>query len=426
MMRLGQTALAALLLTACTPMSDQVGSQISAPGQADEVTDIDALHQSLVVYDSHLDIPAIFHTADYDFGARGSYEEDRTQVDLPRMKEGGLDGGFWVIYTAQGPLTDVAYRAARNQSLMRMTSIRELTAKYHEDLELAFTADDADRIISEGKRVVFQSMENAYPLGEDVSLLETFYIGGLRMVSPAHFRNNQFGDSATDVSAQHDGLSPLGEELVREANRLGLILDGSHVADSTVEDMLELSTTPIILSHSGPKAIYGHPRNVPDELLLRIAEDGGVIQINALGAYLEALEPTPERAAGLAEIAAEFGTDFASMSPETIAQVRAARRALDAVHPAPRSTFEKYLEHVFYTIELVGIDHVGIGADWDGGGGVEGMSDITDLPKVTQALLDAGYDEEDLAKFWGGNMMRLLREVEAAKTAEIGSPNIVN
>ncbi|MDJ0921298.1 MAG: dipeptidase [Henriciella sp.] len=425
-MRLGLSALAAALLAACTPMSDEVGTQISAPNDGASVTDIASLHESFTVYDSHLDIPAIFHTADYDFGDRGSFEEDGTQVDLPRMREGGLDGGFWVIYTAQGPLTEVAYRAARNQALMRMSSIRELAAKYHEDLELAFTADDADRIISEGKIVVFQSMENAYPLGEDVSLLETFYIGGLRMVSPAHFRNNQFGDSATDVSPQYDGLSPLGEELVREANRLGLILDGSHVADTTVEDMLELSTTPIILSHSGPKAIYDHPRNVPDDLLLRIAEDGGVIQVNALGAYLEELTPTPERAAGLAEIAEEYGTDFASMSPETIAKVRAARAELSKQHPAPRSTFEKYMEHVLYTIELVGIDHVGMGADWDGGGGVDGMSDVTYLPIVTEALLEAGYTEDDLVKFWGGNMMRLLREVEAAKTSEIGSPNVVN
>lgn len=425
-MRLGRTALAAVLLTACTPMSDEVGTQISAPNAPGQSTDTETLHQSMMVLDSHLDIPAIFHTADYDFSQRGSFEEDGTQVDLPRMKEGGLDGGFWVIYTAQGPLNEGAYQAARNTALMRQSAIRELAAKYSDDVELAFTADDADRIVSQGKKVVFQSMENAYPLGEDVSLLQAFYIGGLRMVSPAHFRNNQFGDSATDVSPEYDGLSPLGEDLVREANRLGLILDGSHVADSTVEDMIELSTTPIILSHSGPKAIYDHPRNLPDDLLLKIAEDGGVVQVNALGAYLEALEPTPERAAGLAEIAEEFGTDFANMSPDTIAQVRAARDELDKIHPAPRSTFEKYMEHLLYTIELVGIDHVGMGADWDGGGGVDGMSDVTYLPIVTDALLDAGYSEEDIAKFWGGNMMRLMRAVEAAKTSEVGSAMVVN
>ena len=425
-MRFGLAILAAFALCACSSVGEEAGADPAIDRNDDPETGNLAVHERLVVLDSHLDIPLMFHTDEYDFGARGSFEEDGTQVDLPRMKEGGLDGGFWVIFTVQGPLNETAYKAARDNALMRQASIRELAAKYHDDIELAFSADDADRIIEEGKRIVFQSMENAYPLGEDLSLLQTFYIGGLRMVSPAHFANNQFADSATDVSPKFDGLSPLGEELVREANRLGMILDGSHASDAAIEDMIEISTTPIILSHSGPRAIYDHQRNAPDELLQKIADDGGVIQINALGSYLEALEPSPERAAGLAEIAAEFGTDYANMSPETIGKVLAARDALNAEHPAPRSTFEKYMEHVFYTIELVGIDHVGMGADWDGGGGVQGMSDVTDLPKVTSTLLEAGYTEEDLAKFWGGNMMRLMRAAEAARTAELGSPKVVN
>lgn len=269
-------------------------------------------------------------------------------------------------------------------------------------------------------------MENAYPLGEDVSLLETFYIGGLRMVSPAHFRNNQFADSATDISAKYGGLSPLGEDLVREANRLGLILDGSHASDDTVRDMIALSTTPIILSHSGPRAIYDHPRNLPDDLLVEIARDGGVIQVNALGTYLEALEPTPERAAALAALSEQYGSSFFDMDPETQAAFMAARREVDKEFPAPRSTFEKYMEHVLYVMALVGPEHVGMGADWDGGGGVEGMEDVTALPRVTAALLEAGYTPEDIANFWGGNMLRLMREVEAARTADVVSVKSVN
>lgn len=428
MIRLGYVSALLLsgVLTACTePMSDEVGSQISKQEPVD-ASSAASLHQRLMVFDSHLDIPMAFHTEGYTFGVRGSYEENRTQVDLPRMKEGGLDGGFWVIYLPQGPLTETSYQAARDTGLLRQMAIRELAAKYSDDIELAFTADDADRIVGAGKRAVFQSMENSYPLGTDISLLETFYIGGLRMVAPVHFANNQFADSATDIQPTHDGLSPLGEDLVREANRLGLILDGSHAADTAVEDMMALSTTPIILSHSGPKTIYDHPRNLPDELLIKIADDGGVIQVNALGAYLEVLKPSAERAAGLAAIEAEFGTNTVTMDDETRSAYYAARRELAAQHPAPRSTFEKFMEHLLYTLQLVGPDHVGIGADWDGGGGVEGMSDITDLPKVTEALLDAGYTEADLANIWGGNMMRLMRAAEAAKTSQITSPSIVN
>lgn len=417
-------AFPAVLLAACTPASD--GKPVETTATTQTLSATETLHQGLMVLDTHLDTPAYFHTAEYDFSKRGEFETDGTQVDLPRMNEGGLDGGFWVIYTAQGPVDAASYKSARNVALLRQVAIREFAAKYSDEVELAFTADDADRIFGAGKKIVFQSMENAYPLGEDISLLETFYAGGLRMVSPVHFRNNQYADSATDVTAVFGGLSALGEDLVREANRLGLVLDGSHASDETVRDMLVLSTTPIVMSHSGPKGVYDHPRNMPDDLIKAVAEKGGVIQVNALGSYLEQLTASPERVAALAELEASFGGDLSKLTPEQTVSYRAARKELDKVHPAPRSTFEKYMEHLLYTLELVGPDHVGMGADWDGGGGVDGMKDVAALPKVTAALLEAGYSEEDLKKIWGGNVMRVLRAVEAAKSATLTSPATPN
>lgn len=413
-----------LMLAACSP--SDTGADNTAPGAAPARTAADDFHHSLIVLDSHLDTPAYFHTPDYDFSARGDFDVDGTHVDLPRMNEGGLDGGFWVIYTPQGSLDDASYLAARNMAVLRQMSIRELAAKYHEDVELAFTAADAERIFAEGRKIVFQSVENSYPFGTDISMLETFYAGGLRMVAPVHFRNNQFANSATDVSPLHGGLSPLGEDLVREANRLGLILDGSHASDDSVRDMMALSTTPLVLSHSGPQGVYNHPRNLPDDLLIAIAEDGGVIQVNAFGAYLEQLTPSPERRAAIEALQARYGSDTAEMDEETRAAYREAMSEVNRQHPAPRSTFEKFMEHLLYMLELVGPDHVGIGADWDGGGGVDGMKDITDLPKVTAALLDAGYSEEDISKVWSGNLLRLMAEVEAARTASITSPGILN
>lgn len=415
-----------LALVACVPAAPETGSVITPQAALGAEVTPESLHERLMVLDSHLDIPARFHTDDYAFGARQVYAEDGTQVDLPRMVDGGLDGGFFVIYTRQGPLTERGYIEARGQATLRQAAIREVAAKYDE-AELAFTADEVDALVADGKRVVLQSMENAYPLGLDVSMLETFYQGGLRMMGPVHFANNQFADSATDPEGPaYEGLSPLGEDLVREANRLGIILDGSHASDDAVRDMMALSTTPIVLSHSGPKTIYDHPRNVPDELMIAIAEDGGVIQINALGAYLEKLDVSPERAAGLAELAAQFGADYTKMSPEAQTAYVASRRQLDKVHPAPRSSFDKYMEHLLYSLNLIGPDHIGIGADWDGGGGVEGMSDITYLPRVTEALLEAGYTEAELAKIWGGNLVRLMRDAEAARTANVMSPASVN
>lgn len=419
-------ALPAMLLAACTTGPAPEAAPALAETAPPALSPAAELHQRLMVLESHLDTPAYFHSAEYDFSRRGDFDLDGTHVDLPRMNEGGLDGGFWVIFTTQGQLDETSYVAARTIALMRQVAIRELAAKYSDDVELAFTADDADRIHAEGKKIVFQSMENAYPLGEDVSLIEAFYTGGLRMVAPVHFRNNQYADSATDVTQVFGGLSPLGEELVREANRLGLILDGSHASDDTVRDMMALSTTPIILSHSGPKGVYDHPRNLPDDLLKAIADDGGVIQVNAYGGYLEPLVASPERLAAIAQIEAQFGKDTSKLSPEQLLAFRAAREDMDKAFPPPRSTYEKFMEHLIYTLKLVGPDHVGVGADWDGGGGVDGMKDVADLPRVTADLLAAGYTEEDIAKIWGGNMLRLLREVEAAKTSALASPATLN
>ncbi|MHA7901355.1 MAG: dipeptidase [Henriciella sp.] len=427
MMRIGLGGVIAICLAGCAPQMEGAGSEITIQQAPERVlSEADAFHESIAVFDSHLDTPALFHNPEYDFSVRGSFEEDGTHVDLPRMNEGGLDGGFWVIFTRQGPLDEASYAAARTHGLMRQTAIREFAARYHDEVELAFSADDVEAILEAGKKVVFQSMENSYPLGTDVSLLEHFYIGGLRMIAPVHFANNQFADSATDINQIYDGLSPLGEELVREANRLGLVLDGSHASDATVRDMMALSTTPIILSHTGAKAIYDHPRNIDDALLLELADNGGVIQMNIFGGYLEELIPSPERVAALEVLNETYGTNTAEMDPETLAAWNEARTELNRLYPRPRSTYEKFMEHTFHVLELIGPEHVGISGDWDGGGGVDGMSDVSMLQKITRDLLGAGYSKEDVEKIWGGNMMRLVKAAEDARESELVSPDILN
>ena len=378
-----------------------------------------AIHEAMIVFDSHLDTPANFGREDFDLLADNPTQLGRTQVDLPKMERGGLDGGFWVIYTPQGPLDDASLRTARDAGLFRAVEIREAAAKY-DAFELVVTADDAEAAARAGKRVMLVSMENAYPLMRDVTLLETYHRLGLRMLGPVHFRNNQFADSATDITSVHGGLSPLGRELIKEANRLGMIVDGSHAADSAVRDMIALSTTPIILSHTGVKAVYDHPRNIDDDLLHALAESGGVIQINAFGGYLEPLEPSPERAKALAGWTALYGESFADIPDDLREQAIADRRALDAAFPPPRSTFEKFYEHLIYALDEIGPEHVGVGADWDGGGGTDDFEDVSSLPKITERLLADGYSAGDIEKIWSGNMMRLLRAAEAG--AETGQP----
>lgn len=370
-----------------------------------------ALHERILTLDTHLDTPAVVARPGFDILKHNDWKTAFAQVDVPRMKAGGLDGGFWVIYTAQGPRTPEGLNAARDAGLMRAVVIREMLARSPKVFGLALKADDAAKIAAEGKRVVFMSIENSYPLAKDVSLLETFYKLGVRMVGPVHFATNDWADSSTD-KAEWGGLSPLGKQLVAEANRLGMILDQSHASDQVLDQMLELSSAPIIASHSGCKAIYDHPRNLDDDRLKALAAKGGVIQMNAFGAYLKPLPQSPERRAALAKLAAAY-PNLAKRSQAEQEAFRQARVRLDAEFPENRATFDDFMAHLLHAIRLIGVDHVGIGLDWDGGGGVVGLEDASKVWKITQALMAEGYSEEDIAKIWGGNVLRVMREVEA-------------
>ncbi len=373
-----------------------------------------AIHQRLITLDTHLDTPANFARPGWNFAARHDPGRDTAQVDLPRMKQGGLDGGFFAIYTPQGPRTPAGNIAARDAALVRAVEIREMAARLADKVELAFTADDAARIAAKGKVIVYQSIENAYPLSSDISLLGTFQKLGVRMVGAAHFLNNDFADSSTDPKGpEWHGLSPLGRRLVSEANRLGVILDASHSSDDVLDQMLELSKAPIILSHSGCKAIYDNPRNVDDARLRKLAAKGGVIQMNAYGNYLAPIAPNPARDAALKALYEKRGESEAP-SEAQIAAFASERAAIYARFPGSERSFDQFMTHLLHALQLIGPDHVGIGLDWDGGGGVTGLEDVSMIPRITEALLQAGYTEADLAKIWSGNVLRLLRTAEAA------------
>ncbi len=407
---LSSTCVALVALAGCTSTSNAptTSEVLSAPTQSQSAPD--TLHHSMLVLDTHLDTPASFvRVAGFDIAERHDVARDGSQVDLPRMNEGGLDGGFWVIYTPQGELTPEAYATVRDTAIRRSTAIHTMVAANNDEFELATTADDAHRINAAGRKIVFQSIENSYPLGEDLTLMKTFYDMGVRMIGPVHSRNNQFADSSTDANGpMWNGLSPLGKELVKEANRLGMILDGSHASDEALSQMIDLSATPVILSHSGTNDVYDHPRNVPDALLVKLAESGGVIQMNALGRYLADVEPTaPERTAALTALREKWGTPN-TLSADRYSAYLDELEAINAKYPAPNADFENFMEQFLHALKLVGPNHVGMGADWDGGGGVAGLRDISDLPKVTDRLVAAGYTKEDLEKIWAGNLLRLV------------------
>jgi membrane dipeptidase len=372
-----------------------------------------AVHDSLLTLDTHLDTPANFARPGWDIMDRHKIA-DRSQVDYPRMVEGGLKGGFFAIYTPQGPRTPEGDRAARDAAIMRGVEIREMLAKHGDKFELALKADDAPAIMARGKRFVFMSIENSYPLEGDLSLMSAFQAMGVRLIGPVHFRDNDLGDSATDKPEWH-GLSPLGKKFVAEANRLGLVLDASHASDDVLDQMMALSKTPVILSHSGCKAVNDNPRNIDDAQLKALAADGGVIQINSLSAYLI---PTPKNPAREAPMAALMKrAEGGHPTPEQQQALESEYAAIEAKYPEPKATFDDFMKHMLHALKVAGVDHVGVGADMDGGGGVVGMEDIASYPKITAALLKAGYTREDVAKIWGGNVLRVLKAAEAYKAS---------
>jgi len=387
----------AFLLVLAIPASAQQGEDVSAEAQL--------AHERMLVLDTHLDVAARFDDGRWDFSELHRYDWDGSQVDLPRMRAGGLDGGFFVIYTRQGELSPAGYREARDAALVRAAAIHRVIGENRRDMGLALTADDAERLHRDGRRIAFISMENSWPLGEDLSLLTTFHRLGLRMAGPVHSRTNQLADSATG-EARWNGLSPLGREWVAEMNRLGIVIDGSHSSDATFDQMLTLSRVPIILSHSGPKAIFSHPRNLDDGRMRALARSGGVMFMNSI--FLVAHDGSPERDA----LDTRRGR-WAELDPAQRRQLLADTAALNRIRPYTTADFDLFMRAMMHAIAVMGVDHVGLGADWDGGGGVIGMEDISALPRISARLRREGLSDADIAKIMGGNLIRVLRQAQA-------------
>lgn len=383
---------------------------IPASAQSPDVTPEDRLlHERMLVLDTHLDIPGRWDDGRWDFGALHRYGEDGSQTDLPRMEAGGLDGGFFVVYTRQGENTPAGYIAARDSALVRIAAIRRVIGENRDRMGLALTAADAERLHREGKRLAFISMENGWPLGEDLTLLGTFHKLGLRMAGPVHSRTNQLADSATG-EARWNGLSPLGRQWLAEMNRLGIVIDGSHSSDAVFDQMLELSRVPIVLSHSGPKAIFDHRRNLDDARMRRLARAGGVMFMNSI--FLVQHDTSPER-----DALDTRRERWAEMNEAERRRLLADTAALNRQRPYTTADFDLFMRGLLHAISVMGVDHVGLGADWDGGGGVIGMEDVSMLPRITARLRREGYGERDIAKIMGGNLLRVVRQVQEGAAA---------
>lgn len=358
------------------------------------------LHSRMLVLDTHLDTPLHFERAGWSFADRHTLADDMVQLDIPRMKDGHLDGGFFVIYTEQGPLTAKGYADALAFARQRSDLIDRTLARHSDAIAPARTAADAGRLTREGKLIAFKSMENSYPLGEDPTLLQEFYAKGLRMAGPVHSRTNQFADSATG-EARWKGLSPLGKQWVAEMNRLGIVIDASHSSDAAFDQMLALSKYPIILSHSSLRSAHDHPRNLDEARLKALAAKGGAMCISTI--FISDMNMTPARA----ELFGQYER-IGTMTAAEQAELNRKWRELDKSESLWAADFEDYMKMVLRAIEVAGPDHICFGADWDGGGGLNGIEDITALPKVTARLKEAGYSDAEIEKMWSGNVLRIL------------------
>ena len=388
------------------------------------------IHERVITLDTHVDIDPD------DFTAERNYTMDLpTQVNLPKMEAGGLDVAWFIVYVGQGELTDQAYADATASALEKFEAIHRLTRDYApERIGLALTSDDVRSIASEGRKVAMIGIENAYQVGTDLSNIERFWDLGGRYMSLSHNGHSQMSDSNTGEREDewlHDGLSELGEQAVAEMNRLGMMIDVSHPSRDAFMDMIDLSRAPLIASHSSARALNDVSRNLDDEQLRLLAENGGVIQTVAFASYVDQEKAGARREAEqaiLAEVAEEMGFQLLSyrerysLSPEdreaymaeyNVLREEAAPRLAGLDQTAPPVGVADFVDHIDYLVELMGLDHVGISSDFDGGGGVEGWDDASQTFNVTLELVRRGYTEEDIGKLWSGNLLRVMDEVQA-------------
>ena len=369
-----------------------------------------AIHQRTLTLDTHVDINPDNFTKAKSYATRLP-----TQVNLPAMEEGGLDAVFLVVFVGQTQdFTPAGYQKADAAAIAKFDAIHRLVTELAPDrIELATSAADVRRIHAAGKKVALIGVENGYQLGTDLANVERFAKLGARYLSLAHNGHSQLSDSNT---GEHDGvwawhgLSPLGRKVIPELNKWGIMIDVSHPSRESMMQTVALSRAPVIASHSAVRALCDHSRNLDDEQLRAIARSGGVAQIVAFSSYLKCQTESAERRQAIAELRSQFGNRPAE---ERRAEFEKRMAEIDRQYPPPpRATVKDFADHIDYAVKLIGIDHVGIASDFDGGGGVVGWSNATETVNVTVELVRRGYSEEQIGKLWGGNLLRVMEEVE--------------
>lgn len=371
----------------------------------------DRIHEKALTLDTHGDLPNyMISRPNFDISATNDAYATGSRIDLPRMKKGGLDAIFVAVYLGQGPRDAAGYADAKKRALAQFDLVHNIAKKHPDLVGIATTAEDAYALEKQGKRAFFIGVENGWAIGKDLSLIKQYYDLGARYMTLSHTRNNDICDSSTDPAGyEHGGLSDFGKEVVAELNRIGMLVDVSHISDAAFYDCLKYSKAPIVATHSSARALYDHARNLSDQMIKDIAAKGGVVQMNMLSSYL--IDRNPKRAAAMETLRVKYPNQ------NDLTEAQRAERAKDMEkinqeHPENFANLQMVMDHIDHIVKLVGVDHVGIGPDLDGGGGVKDMYDVSEMGNITYELVKRGYSEEDIYKIWSGNFFRVMKEAE--------------
>jgi membrane dipeptidase len=426
-----QQYLSALSVTALAALAGCAGSSgaatattsaVPAGGVANEsdlVARARAIHARIITVDTHKDIPDNFATATADPKTMPS------QVNLDKMKAGGYDMAFFAVYVGQGARTDSGNAVAKARAMNKFTSIHRMAEQMYPNLiEIAYTPEDVVRIHAAGKLVAGIGIENGWVIGHDLGLIRKYYDLGARYMTLSHTTNNDICDSSTDPKGpEWHGLSPFGRQVVAEMNRVGMMVDVSHVSRECMMQATAMSTSPVLGSHSSTQAFANVPRNMDDEMLAAVKKNGGVVDMVALGSYVkvqpaardsavrllnEEFFPRPAGAAAGRGGGGGRGNQRASLAPDRAAEFDRRMAGIEARWPS--ATVKDFANHIDHAVKVAGIDHVGISSDFDGGGGIVGWNDASESFNVTLELVRRGYNEEDIRKLWGGNVLRVMGE----------------
>jgi membrane dipeptidase len=369
------------------------------------------IHDAVFTIDTHCDTPMNLSRSDYNLAEKHDAKATGTKVDLPRMKEGGLDAQFFAVFLSQQARTEAGHANANKKALDIISAIYKSVETSPELAQLARTPEDGYRIEKTGKRAIYIGIENGYAIAHDLSMIGKFWQLGARYITLCHTLNNDICDSSTDKKGpEYNGLSPFGADVVREMNRVGMMIDVSHISDSSLYDVLRVTKAPVIASHSCARALCDNPRNLTDEDLRAIAKNGGVVQMCILSDYVKTPDPNPARDSARAVVRAKYN-NFEGLTSEQERISWDEWREVSKKFPQNLATVSDVVDHIDHIVKIAGIDHVGIGTDFDGGGAVSGCYDVSQMGNITLELVKRGYNEEQIRKIWGGNFMRVFNAV---------------